>query len=141
MTPERLSELAEAYGGDLRRWPAGERALAESLLAARPALKARLDEAATLDVLLDAAPRVEASNALRDRVLASALEAGLRPRAPRRFGLDRLMWMLGAGWAAAACAGVVAGVGLTGHVTANAQADAVLYQATLGGVDDTEVLG
>lgn len=140
MTPERLSELADAHGGDLRRWPAGERALAESLLAARPELRARLDAAAALDALLDVAPRAAVSNALRDRVLASALEAGLHPRA-RGFGLDRLVWALGAGWAAAACAGVVAGVGLTGHFTADAQAEAVLYQATLGGVDDTEVLG
>ena len=46
-----------------------------------------------------------------------------------------------AGWAAAACAGVVAGVGLTTHVTADERADAVLYQSTLVEVDDTEVLG
>ena len=48
---------------------------------------------------------------------------------------------MGAGWAAAACAGVVAGVVMTDQFTANAQADAVLYQSMLVGVDDTEVLG
>ena len=36
---------------------------------------------------------------------------------------------------------VKAGVMLAGHMTADAQADAVLYQASLLGVDDTEVLG
>ena len=34
-----------------------------------------------------------------------------------------------------------AGVMLTSHLTADAQADAVLYQSSLLGVDDTEVLG
>jgi hypothetical protein len=36
---------------------------------------------------------------------------------------------------------VAAGVLMTTHLTADAQADAVLYQASLSGVDDTEVLG
>ena len=35
---------------------------------------------------------------------------------------------------------MIAGVNLTTHLTADPQADAVLYQATLDGVDDTEVL-
>jgi hypothetical protein len=38
-------------------------------------------------------------------------------------------------------AGVVAGVVMTSHLTANAQADAILYQSTLSTVDDMEVLG
>ena len=48
---------------------------------------------------------------------------------------------MGAGWAAAACAGIVAGVMMTSHLTADAQAEAVLYQSSLMGVDDLEVLG
>ncbi|WP_224761057.1 hypothetical protein [Brevundimonas aurantiaca] len=56
MKAQRLHALAEAYGADLRRWPASERAFAESLIAADPSLKAVLDEAAALDALLDAAP-------------------------------------------------------------------------------------
>jgi hypothetical protein len=35
----------------------------------------------------------------------------------------------------------MAGVLLTAHLTADARADAVLYQASLFGVDDVEVLG
>ena len=42
---------------------------------------------------------------------------------------------------AAACAGVMFGVTLSDRLTADVQADAVLYQATLSGIDDTEVLG
>lgn len=136
MKAERLHQLADAYGADLRRWPASERAFAESLIAADPSLQTVLDEAAALDALLDAAPAPIPSAALTARILAAAP----KPKA-RRFHLDRLAWFLGAGWAAAACAGVVAGVGLTGHVTANDQAEAVLYQSSLSGVDDTEVLG
>ena len=133
MKAERLHELADAYGADLRRWPASERAFAESLIAADPSLKAVLDQAAALDALLDAAPRPVPSAALTARILAAA------PRAKSRLG--KAIWYLGAGWAAAACAGVVAGVGLTTHLTADARADAVLYQSSLTGVDDTEVLG
>jgi hypothetical protein len=135
MKAERLHELADAYGADLRRWPASERAFAESLLAADPSLKAVLDDAATLDALLNAAPQAAPSSALTARVLAAA------PRPKARGGLGKVVWYLGAGWAAAACAGVVAGVGLTTHLTADARADAVLYQSSLTGVDDTEVLG
>ena len=58
-----------------------------------------------------------------------------------RLWVDRLSLAFGAGWAAAACAGIVAGVIMTSHFTADAQADAVLYQASLLGMDDTELLG
>ena len=135
MKAQRLHALAEAYGADLRRWPASERAFADSLIAADPSLKAVLDEAAALDALLDAAPAPAPSAALVARVLAAA------PKARRpRLHLDRIALYMGAGWAAAACAGVVAGVGLTSELTAYERADAVLYQSSLTGVDDTEVL-
>jgi hypothetical protein len=136
MKAERLHALAEAYGADLRRWPASERAFAESLIAADPSLKSVLDQAAALDALLDASPAPTPSADLAARILAAAPKTKAR-----RFHLDRIALYLGAGWAAAACAGVVAGVGLTTHVTANERADAILYQSTLVAVDDTEVLG
>ena len=135
MTYERFEHRADAYGGDLRRWPADQRAFAESLVAADPAARVLLDEAAALDALLDASPSVAPSADLTARVLRAAPGARAKSR-PRRA-----VWFLGAGWAAAACAGVVAGVGLTRQMSADARADAVLYQATLSGVDDTEVLG
>ena len=140
MKAERLHELADAYGADLRRWPASERAFAESLIAADPSLKAVLVEAAAVDALLDAAPTLAPSAALTTRVLAAAPKAE-SPKSKPRGRLGRAVWYLGAGWAAAACAGVVAGVGLTTHLSADARADAVLYQSSLTGVDDTEVLG
>jgi anti-sigma factor RsiW len=141
MTLERLNDLADAWGGDLRRWPEADRRVAERLLASDPAARAVLDAAAAFDGLLSTSPQPRASTPLRDRVIAAASRAGLKPRPARRFWLDRLVLASGAGWAAAACAGVVAGLSLTTHMTADVQADAVLYQATLAGVDDTEVLG
>lgn len=141
MTLDRLTGLADAWGGDLRRWPAADRAAAERLLASDPAAHAVLDSASAFDVLLSTSPQPRVSAALRERVIDAATRGGLRPRPARRFWLDRLVLASGAGWAAAACAGVIAGLGLTTHMTADVQADAVLYQATLAGVDDTEVLG
>ncbi|MBX9803168.1 MAG: hypothetical protein K2Y04_10435, partial [Caulobacteraceae bacterium] len=102
---------------------------------------AALAEAAAADALLQASRAIQPSVALRDRVIASAAGAGLKAGREGRRWLDRLALALGAGWAAAACAGVVAGVMVTGHLTADAQAEAVLYQAWLPGVDDAEVLG
>jgi anti-sigma-K factor RskA len=141
MNAERLKQLAEAYGADRRRWPEGERKAAETLLASDgPWTDRLLFDARQTDAALDASPRPAVSAALRDRVIASAVAAGLSPRKARLFW-DRLVFWFGAGWAAAACAGVIAGASLTPHLTADDQADAVLYQSTLSGVDDTEVLG
>ena len=142
MTAERFNALISAYGADVRRWPESERAAAQAFAAAEPAVaRAVLAEADAIDALLHAAPPPQVSVALRDRVIASAAEAGLKARKHGRVWLDRLALTLGAGWAVAACAGVAAGVLMTSHLTADAQADAILYQASLLGMDDTEVLG
>lgn len=141
MNAERLKQLAEAYGAYKRRWPEAERKAAEALIASDgPWADRMLFEARQTDAALDASARPMVSNALRDRVIASAMAAGLSPR-KARLVWDRLVLWFGAGWAAAACAGVIAGASLTPHLTADAQADAVLYQSSLSGVDDTEVLG
>lgn len=142
MTAERFHALTAAYGADRRRWPEGERAAAEAWAAAHPDVaRPVLDEAGAIDALLHRSPTPQVSAALRDRVLAAATSAGVSAGRAGRLWIDRLSLAFGAGWAAAACAGVVAGVLMTGQVTADAQADAVLYQASLLGVDDTEVLG
>lgn len=137
MTPARFIALIEAYGADRRRWPEAERATADAFVVQHPDMAGQvLSDADDLDALLFASRPLQPSTALRDRVIAAAIV-----RAPRKSWLSRLGLAMGAGWAAAACAGVVAGVVMTDQFTANAQADAVLYQSTLVGVDDTEVLG
>ncbi len=142
MTSERFLALVAAYGADARRWPEAEREAARAFAAAQPdAAVPALAEADAADALLHASKVDPPSMALRDRVIASAAVAGLKARRQGRLWLDRLALTLGAGWAAAACAGIVAGVMMTSYLTADAQADAVLYQASLLGVDDAEVLG
>ena len=141
MTTDRLKALTEAYGADQRRWPQAEREAARAIVARDgDAARVLLSDADRIDAALDASPRPVVSTALRDRVLASAIAAGLTPRQARRIW-DRLVVWFAAGWAAAACAGVVAGVNLTSHLTADDQTDAVLSQSMSGVVDDTEVLG
>lgn len=137
MTPARFIVLTEAYGADRRRWPEAERAMADAYVAANPEVARRaMGDADALDALLFASRPLQPSAVLRDRVVAAATVCR-----PHEGWLSRLGLAMGAGWAAAACAGVVAGVVMTGHLTADVRADAVLYQSTLAGVDDTEVLG
>lgn len=138
MTPDRFLALVAAYGADRRRWPEAERAAAEAFATAQAELtRPALAEADDIDALLHASATPRVSMALRDKVIAAAATG----RRAGKLWIDRLLLVFGAGWAAAACAGVAAGVMLTGHLTADVQADAVLYQASLMAVDDTEVLG
>lgn len=72
---ERLREIVEAYGASPGRWPAAERQAAGALLAASAKARALLDEAASIDALLDMAPLEAPSIALTERLMAA------RPRA------------------------------------------------------------
>lgn len=141
MTETRFAELAEAFGGDLRRWPEGEVAAARAWVEAHPVAAERaLFEARQMDAVLYASRNPAVSPALRDRVIASAATAGRTARAAWP-SLRRLLWIGGAGWAAAACAGVVFGTTLGGRMADDAQAFAVFDQAQTMGLDDVEVLG
>jgi len=74
MDRTRFEELAQAYGADLRRWPAAEQAAAAAYAAANAAAaEAALAEAGALDRALEAAREPEAdSPALAQRILAAA---------------------------------------------------------------------
>lgn len=142
MTAERFLALVAAYGADARRWPEAERTAAATLAAAEPeTARAALVEADLTDALLHASRTAHPSTALRDRVIASAAEAGLKAGREGRRWLDRLALTLGAGWAAAACAGVVAGLMMTSQMNADLQADAVLYEASLLQMEEPEMVG
>lgn len=111
MNAERFQTLAEAYGGAIARWPTETQDAAFAFLADRPEqADAILAEARDTDALLDAAPRLSPSMALRDRVLAAA---------PRERAARGPVWRwltgasVGAGLAAATAAGLVAGVNLS----------------------------
>jgi len=111
MTPERFEILAEAFGGDVARWPEAEREAAAELMAAQPArtrtVLARADE---LDVALSAYPSPMAARGLAERIAAGAP----KPRAGRLWGGWLLPTGMAAGLAAACAAGVVLGARVGG---------------------------
>lgn len=122
MTHERFEALAEAYGGDVSRWPEAERDAAALVMAQAPEAALRiLGQAEALDAALDAWRPQPASPALYEAVLAAA------PPPRRRSSL--LGWLfpagLGAGLAAACAAGVITGVQLSALYQAPAEAEAV----------------
>lgn len=131
MTLEKFEDLAEIYGGEIARWPEGEREAARALLAADPErLSSVLAEAAQLDRLLDLAPAQSADAALLGRLIAAA------PQAPNT--VRRWLACLGAalGLSAAAFAGVLAGVSIAGPAQSPAVAPVVTARAdTLTAVD------
>jgi anti-sigma factor RsiW len=94
MSPERFTQLAQAYGGRLRLWPAGEREAARALLEQRPELARILAEAGALDALLDASPNPVPTAALAWKIVQTA------PRPPWSLP-GSLVWWAGAGLASA----------------------------------------
>lgn len=65
-----------AYGADLGRWPAAQRAAAEALMTASPEARRLIGEAMALERVLDAgAETLPVAHAQVDRVLAAALAA------------------------------------------------------------------
>lgn len=126
MNIERFAQLAEAFGGDLRRWPASERIEAEAFLASDRGAAALLDDARTLDLMLDAWGQPQIAPALRDRVLSTA------PRERRSTSPWALAapWLRGAGLAAACAAGVVVGGTLAARDNANPATEMLIAVAT-----------
>ena len=109
MTRERFEALAQAYGGDMARWPDAERGAAALLAVAEPAFaQGLLARAGDLDAALDAWRASQADAALSERILAHA-------PGPRQGLLATWSWRagLGASLAAACAAGVLLGVRLT----------------------------
>lgn len=72
MNLERFTELLDAYGADLDRWPQGEQAAATAMLADRSDAREVQRRAAAVDALLlrGSLPEIAPSDALRQRVLA-----------------------------------------------------------------------
>ncbi|WP_421937554.1 hypothetical protein [Phenylobacterium sp.] len=113
MTPKRFETLAEAYGGDVARWPEADREAAAAVMAAEPAwAETILSRAGELDAALATYASPHASAGLVDRIAAAAPLVPVPPAPPRWMG-----WLLpvgmGAGLAAACAAGVVMGAVLS----------------------------
>jgi len=123
MSRERLETLAQAYGGDLDRWPPEAEAQARALLQAEPRLAAVLDEAGEIDLLLDASPAPAFSGILRERVIGAA------PRL-RSAWRSTTRWFAGAGLAAACAAGVLLGVNMSDRLVGDPGAEALATAST-----------
>jgi anti-sigma factor RsiW len=105
MTPERFTHLADAYGADLHRWPATERASARALLAeGNPELVEALNEARWLDGLLDSHKVPAPTPELIRRIVASA------PMAAPSFWGRHPGWLSRLGFVGAGLAGMAAGM-------------------------------
>lgn len=72
MDMTRFEELADAWGGDLRRWPESVRGEAAAFAEANPQAAAILAEAAALDNVLAGAEPVASSDLLARRIMATA---------------------------------------------------------------------
>ena len=103
MNPDRFSELADAFGGELSRWPSEEQARAQAFVKAEPELaQALLDEAAALDALLDLDATPPPSSALHETIAASGIRRAFAP--PQWAGIAAaiaLMFGAGTGWVGA----------------------------------------
>jgi hypothetical protein len=121
MDARRFEALAEAYGGDLRRWPEAEREAATTF-ASSEAGQAISRHAGTLDALLDSYSVQHSGKALHDSILRTAgRQIVLRRR--QRF------WWLGLGLAGIGLAGAVAGLALVTVVTPEVQPDHYVLDA------------
>ena len=129
MDRPRFEALAQAYEGDLGRWPVETRVGALSLVNEQPELASLLAEAAALDAMLGASPEAALTGVLREKLIASA------PRA--RVWSPPQKWLSGAGLAAACVAGVLMGVSLSDQVFTDPGAEALTQASTsLGGGAD-----
>ena len=132
MNLERFERLAEAYGGDLARWPADTREAAALFMAGEPEHAAAVLAAhAELDFALDAWRPPRASARLEEAILAAAPDARRR-----RAGLADWLWRAGAGagLAAACAAGLVLGVAVSDAVQLKASDETL--SAALAGYDE-----
>lgn len=102
MTPERFAELAQAYGGNMERWPSGERDAARAHAATSFEARDMLEAAAQLDSML-AGWTVPAPGA----ALAGRIAATLAQRHARRNRVR--LWLSSLGAATALTGGVAAG--------------------------------
>lgn len=131
MSLTRFQQLAEAYGGDVARWPNADQEAARALLVTDPSARAELKAAADLDALLALDIPPTPSDLLKRRVLKAA-----PPRRPGGFG-----WPSRAGWAAAAAAGLVCGVMLGDQALTGLRAEASYEQAQAWSLDEGDYFG
>lgn len=129
MEAERFAALADAYGGQLQRWPRAERASAQRF-AATAAGRAILRRASMLDSMLDSYRIAAPGPALHARALRAAELDVVKQR-------RRRVWWLGLGLAGAGLAGVAAGLATVTIVTPDAQPEHYVLDANATAFGDS----
>lgn len=123
MDATRFEALAEAYGGDIERWPVAERLGARTYRLTDPTIAANvLAVADALDGLMSVSPQPVFAGVLRERLLAQS---------PRRPGWRSAgTWLSGAGLAAACLAGVLFGANVSGRLASDPSLDGMSQAAS-----------
>lgn len=128
MDIKRFEALADAYGGEIARWPEAERAEALTLVERNPAARALLEDAAALDAALRSAAVTPPPTGLSDKIIADGAGAGAasapQPRWAAMAAALTLAIGLGAGWFAGTDPGAT---------------DAEIFAAAFGALGDDEV--
>lgn len=132
MNIERFQYLAEAFGGDLSRWPADQQNAAAALLRTNPAARRALDEALTLDALLSKATQDDDPSRVDRMAAAVAARLSERPVPVAALRMPAPRWAAGF-LCAMALAGVLTGAQTGTTVRSPAQTAAVSL-ADLAGV-------
>lgn len=104
MDQDRFEALADAYGGDMQRWPTECRGEAQAFAAAHPEVaETVLTAAQALDAILADAVQEPPSDALYHRIVADGMRARplSRPAWAAAAAAVMLTVGLGAGWLAA----------------------------------------
>lgn len=101
LTLKRFGELADAYGGDLQRWPAEVRLAAQTLMDASPQARAMFAAARALDQALQAASE-HRDAALFSAERQQAAVARLGPLVAARIGVATSPRFRLRGWGARA---------------------------------------
>lgn len=143
---DRFTELADAYGGDLQRWPTELRAAAAQLLAQNDEAQAILQAAAALDDALGKPSPASELSAVRARIL-QAIDTTERLRRERRPPPKRSIWQTlwlelgGMRWVGPAlAAGLTLGIGVNQWVDADRAGDVDFFSVALLDDDDEELL-
>jgi hypothetical protein len=114
MDQARFEQIVAAYGSRSAAWPEQERDAAVAFAASSEEARARLEQEARLDLMLDAAPTIKPSRSLRDRIIG-AMPHPLPSLAERLDRWASELWPLGRNWqpvavlATAAVLGIAAG--------------------------------
>jgi len=74
----RLAEVLDTFGADPARWPVSERAALEALAGTQDQARRLIGEAQALERVMDAAPELRASNALKARIVSAAANDPVR---------------------------------------------------------------